>query len=83
MYICQITNKQSKSGEALHKVIALTRPKTYTRWFKNDETHQYEEKVIGHGFEPVLELSLSREGEEIWMSWNQEEKDLFLKEMRS
>jgi hypothetical protein len=81
MYRCQITNKLSKPGEPLHKVIAQTRPKTYTRWFKNEETHQYEERVIGKGFEPVKELSLSLEGETIWNSWTQEEKDLFLKEM--
>ena len=37
MFICQITGKQSKPLEKLHKVIALTRPKNYTKWVREDE----------------------------------------------
>lgn len=79
MYRCEITGKNSKLGEKLNKVIALTRPKTYTRWVKNEETRQYEEIPVGTGFEPVKELNLSREGLAMWESWSKEEQEAFAK----
>jgi len=79
MFRDQITKRLSKPGDKLRKVIALTRPKTYTRWVKNEETNHYEEVANGQGFEPVRELSLSAEGESIWNGWTPEQRMAWLK----
>jgi hypothetical protein len=81
MYRCEITGRNSRLGEKLNKVVAITRPKSYTRWIKNEETFKYEEVVVGTGFEIVRELSCSAEGEALWRSWTPEEREAFLKGM--
>jgi hypothetical protein len=81
MFRCEITGKVSHPGEKLNKVIAITRPKTYTKWVRDEESHapKWIEVPAGTGFEPVRELSLSQEGLNLWESWNEEQKALFLK----
>jgi hypothetical protein len=81
MFRCEITGKVSQPGEKLNKVIAITRPKTYTKWVRDEESHtpRWVEVPAGTGFEPVLELSLSQEGLNLWNSWTPEERALFLK----
>lgn len=83
MYRCEITGKQSKPNAKLHKVIALTRNKTYHRWVKDEDTREWTQIIAGVGFEPVKELSCSEEGAALWASWSAEEKDAFLKGMSS
>ena len=78
MYRCEITGKNSKVGEKLNKVICLTRPKEYFKYIKNDETRLWEKVFAATGFEPVRELSLSREGLDLWNSWGPEDKQAFL-----
>jgi hypothetical protein len=79
MYRCEITGKLSKLGEKLNRVIAITRPKTYTKWVRDEESKKWIEVESGHGFEPVRELNLSREGLEIWESWTPDEKEAYAK----
>ena len=69
MYRCQITNKISKVGEPLNKIVALTRERVYTKCVRDEETNKWQEVVSGHGWEIVKELSCSREGVELWDSW--------------
>jgi hypothetical protein len=80
-YRCEIT-KRVVMDVPLNKVVALTRPKTYTRWILNEETRQFEEVVIGEGRETVRELNLSTEGVSIWESWTEAERATFLKQSR-
>jgi len=79
MYRCEITNKVSEPGDPLNKIVALTRPKTYFRWIKNEENNRWEEVEVGHGSEVVRELSLSAEGLQLWHSWSDVDRELFLK----
>ena len=48
-----------------------------------EDTNKWIEVVIGSGFEPVMELSLSAEGEALWLSWSEEERTGFLKTLSS
>ncbi len=82
MYICQVTGRQSKSGQKLNKLVVQTRPKTYTRWIRNEDTREWEEIEIGRGFETVREVNASQEGVDLWNSWSPEERELFLKRVR-
>ena len=81
MYVCQITGKQSKLGEKLNKITVATRPRTYTRWVRNEETNKWEEVVCGHGWEIVREINASQEGVQMWESWTPEERLVFLKHL--
>jgi len=81
-YRCEITGRVSKLGVPLHKVIAVTREKTYYKWVKDEETREWSKVEAGRGHEPVRELSLSVEGLEIWTSWKPSEKEEFLKNGR-
>jgi hypothetical protein len=78
MFYCQITNKLSRPSTPLRKVIALTRPKKYMGWRKNEETLEWEEVVIGSGNEIVRELNVSEEGEALWNGWNADQRTSFL-----
>lgn len=81
-YKCQILGTQSQPGRPLHKVIALTRPKKYTKWIKEEESRppHWIEVEAGVGYEPVLELSCSADGEQLWLSWSVEERTTWLKQ---
>ena len=82
MYVCQVTGRQSKSGQKLNKLVVQTRPKTYTRWIRNEDTREWEEIEIGRGYETVREINASQEGMDLWNSWSPEERELFLKRVR-
>jgi hypothetical protein len=79
MFRDRLTNRQSKEGEKLIKMVVMTRPKTYKRWVKNEETNHYEEVDAGVGYECVRELSVSKEGLELWESWSPEARLAWLK----
>lgn len=80
MYRCEITGKNSKFGEGLNKTVVATRPKVYMRWVKDEDTNHWTEIEAGRGFETIRELSLSAEGLQLWESWSEVDKSLFLKE---
>lgn len=72
MYRCQVTNRVSRPGEKLNKIVVETRDKTY-----------YEDDVeIGYGHETVREISVSDEGARIWSGMSDEERKTFLSEIR-
>lgn len=79
MYRCEITKRNSRENDKLNKVVAVWRNKTYYRWVKSEETKQYEEVECGSGKEAVRELSLSKEGLEIWAGWNADQRAMWLK----
>jgi hypothetical protein len=81
-YRCQITGKVSQCGEKLHKVVVATRPKNYTKWIRDEESHapKWIEIPCSTGHEIVKELNCSAEGEALWLSWTSEERALFLKQ---
>ncbi len=77
MYVCQITGKQSKLGEKLNKITVATRPRTYTRWVRNEETNKWEEVFVARGTEIVQEVSASEEGLQLWDSWSEQDRQGF------
>jgi hypothetical protein len=46
---------------------------------KNEETREWQKVVAGEGYETVREISVSAEGAEIWASWSDAERELYLK----
>ncbi len=82
MYRCEITNRVSEPGAGLNKITVATRPKTYMKWVRDEETNRWQEVEAGRGQEIVRELSLSAEGLQLWNSWSEADKTLFLKQAR-
>lgn len=78
-YRCEITKRVSQPNAKLQKVVALTRPKQYYKWVKNEDTREYEEVEAGRGHETVRELSVSQEGKDIWLGWNADQRAAWLK----
>ena len=78
-YRCQITQKVSKPGLPLHKVVVETRPKEYFKFVKDEETDKWVEVHANFGSEIVRELSVSQEGLDMWNSWTPEQRLAFLK----
>lgn len=77
MYVCQITGKQSKLGEKLNKITVATRPRTYTRWVRNEETNKWEEVFVSRGTEIVQEVNACEEGLALWNSWDEQDRRAF------
>jgi len=70
MFRCGITNKMSKPGEKVNKIVTKTRDKVYFGWVQNEETGFYDYVEIGRGFEIVSELNATDEGMRLWMEAN-------------
>ena len=79
MYRCMITGKNSQLGEPCNRITVKQREKTYLGWRKNEETREYEEVVVGQGYEIVKEIVACAEGVSLWNSWNETDRSLFLK----
>ncbi len=77
-----ITNKKTQPGEPLNKTVVATRSKVYMKWVRDEETNRWQEVEAGRGQEIVRELSLSAEGLQLWNSWSEADKTLFLKQAR-
>jgi hypothetical protein len=73
MYLCQITNKFSKPGEKLNKVVIETRSVQYKNWDR-----EAEEEWFSYGNEIVKEINASDAGRELWDSWSEEDRKLFV-----
>jgi len=74
MYICQVTGKQSKPGEKLHKIVVQTRACEYKCWDRESE-----EEWFSQGWEIVKEINASEEGVAIWNDLTAEEREEFVK----
>jgi hypothetical protein len=81
MFICQITGKLSAKGEKLEKVVVATRERTYTKWVRNEETREWEEVVIGKGYEIVRELNASQKGAASFAAMSPEDQALLVKSL--
>lgn len=82
MFQCQITGRFSRLGDKLQKVTAITRPRNYTKWVKDEESRpvRWIEVDAGSGWEIVKELSCTQEGANLWNSWTAEMRTSFLKQ---
>lgn len=67
--------------EKMNKIVVATREKVYTRWFKNEETGKWEELEVGRGWEIVREINASEEGLQLWNSWSEDERAIFLENL--
>lgn len=76
MYRCVITGKQSEPGEACHRLVVATRPRTYKHWDR-----EAEEEWFTQGTEIVREVNASAEGERIWTAMTDEQKTAFVKSL--
>ena len=79
---CQITGKTSDFGEKLNKIVVETRPKSYRKWVKDEISRSWSEVDAGSGFETVKELSVSEAGLLLWNSWSEDDRKLFLNQLR-
>ena len=79
MYKCMITNKQSRPGEKLNKIVVLTRNKIYSQKIWEDD--QLVDVEVGRGYETVKEINASEEGLDIWNSWSPEDREEFAKSL--
>jgi hypothetical protein len=78
MYRCMITKRNSREGDKLHKIVALTRPQTYKHWDPEEE-----ENWTTEGSEIVLELNACQDGVRIWESWTPTERAEFIKNLHN
>lgn len=79
MFYCQISGHLSKPGVKPERIVVAIRPKNYTRWVRNEETNDWEEVIIGSGWEIVKEVNASQEGVAIWNSWNKDQREAYAK----
>lgn len=80
MFRCQITNRLSNVGDKCNKIVIERRPKTYTSWFRNEDTGKWEEHEVGRGWEIVREINSTDSGVALWNSWTESDKELFAKQ---
>lgn len=78
MFICQVTGKNSKSGEKPIKLVVATRQRVYTQHVRNEETREWELLEVGKGWEIVKELNASQEGVLYFQSLSDDQKQLWL-----
>ena len=67
MFKDQFTGKVSKPGEKLRKIVVEKREKVYHRTVRDMETGKPMVVEVGRGWEIVKELSLSEEGERLYL----------------
>lgn len=79
MFYCEITGKLSKPGVKPERLVVATRPRTYTRKVRNEETNKWEDEFVATGWEIVKELNASEEGAALWNKWTKEQRETFLK----
>jgi len=73
----------SLPGEKCNKIVVARRDKVYTGWFRNEETNKWEEREVGRGWEIVKEINAVDSGVELWNSWPESERALFVKRLSS
>ena len=79
-HVGEVKNEEGiRAPEKLNRIVVETRPRTYTRWVRNEETNKWEEIEVGHGTEIVREINATDEGLALWNSWTPEERAAFLK----
>ena len=66
MFKCQVTGKLSKPGDKCNKIVVERREKTYTKFFRNEDTGKWEEHEVGRGWEILKEINATDEGVKIW-----------------
>lgn len=76
-YRCQITNRISREGEPLNKIVVETRKREYVH--TDPET---DEKWSSFGEEIVREVNATAEGVAIYNSWTDEQRQLFVASLR-
>lgn len=79
MYRCMITNRLSRLGEPLHRVVLAVRKKDYFKWIKNEDTFEWEQVKVASGTEIVAEVNANADGEATWNSWEPDARWLFVK----
>ena len=79
MFKCMMTNRMSKPGQKLRKVVVLTRPREYKNVSYNEETRRLEAAPSSFGSEIVREINCTEEGEAKWNAMNPEEQAAWVK----
>lgn len=67
MFRDPLTNRFSRPGEKMIKVVTETRPQTYFRKVRDQETGKLNTVECGHGEEIVKEVGLTKEGYRLWL----------------
>jgi len=74
---CQITNRTSREGQKLNKIVVETRLVEYEHIDRETD-----EKWFTKGTQIVREVNASDEGLAIWNSWSEEQRQLFVAKLR-
>lgn len=77
-FICALTQKPQKSGVKPHQVVVQTRVKQYEQDVYNEETDDWDRRVVSTGWETVKQLNFSTEGLNIWDNMSDEDRSMFL-----
>jgi len=78
-YIDEKMGEDTHASEKVHKIVVKTREKIYYKKVKNEETLRWEDVEAGRGTEIVREISCTQEGANLWASWSDDERALWLK----
>lgn len=79
MFICKITDRVTKPGEAMNKIVIATRERVYMRKFRNEETGRWEDVEVGRGWEIVKEVPVSEEGLAAWNDLSDDQRERLAK----
>lgn len=83
MFICQITGLNSQLNEKPNKIVIETRPRTYTRRFKNEETREWETHEVATGTEIVKEIIATDAGLREWNEMSPDQQADFVTALKS
>ena len=79
-YIDEKSGEDTHSSEKVRRITVATREKVYFRKIKNEETNKWEDVEVGRGFETAREISCTQEGADLWASWSDDQRALWLKQ---
>lgn len=80
MFRCMIRNVVSRPNEKCQKLVVSRRTKSYTKWVQDEDTERWMEVPAGSGWEIVKELDCTQSGIDLWNTWSDAERAVFLTE---
>lgn len=80
MFKCSITGRSSRPNEKCQKLVVSRRPKSYTKFIQDEDTERWMEVTAGNGWEIVKEIDCTQSGMDLWNTWSETERTVFLTE---
>ena len=79
-YLDEKTGEDVHSSEKVRRIVVQTREKIYTRMVKNEDTLKWEEVEVARGHETAREITVTQAGADLWASWTDDQRALWLKQ---